>query len=73
MFNYQSPGCANQNGPTNMTVSGSTLLANHSTSDFALLELNENPPESYNVHMLDGMYLVLLLIFPLEFITLLVI
>lgn len=50
MFNYQSPGCANQDGPTNMTVSGSSLLANHSTSDFALLELNENPPENYNVH-----------------------
>ena len=50
MFNYQSPVCTNQNGPTNMTVSGSTLMANSSTSDFALLLLNENPPESYNVH-----------------------
>ena len=50
MFNYQSPSCNNQNGPTNMTVSGSSLLANSSTSDFALLLLNETPPESYNVH-----------------------
>ena len=50
MFNYESPVCTNQNGPTNMTVSGSTLMANSSTSDFALLLLNENPPESYNVH-----------------------
>tara|TARA_B100002052_G_scaffold70696_2_gene64063 strand:- start:2745 stop:5162 length:2418 start_codon:yes stop_codon:yes gene_type:complete len=50
MFNYESPVCNNQNGPTNMTVSGSTLLANSSTSDFALLLLNETPPESYNVH-----------------------
>ena len=50
MFNYESPVCNNQNGPTNMTVSGSTLLANSSTSDFALLLLNEAPPESYNVH-----------------------
>ena len=49
MFNYQSPGCANQDGLTNMTTSGSTLLASSATSDFALLELNESPPEEYNV------------------------
>ena len=50
MFNYESPQCTNQNGPTNMTVSGSTLLASSSTSDVALLLLNETPPEDYNVH-----------------------
>ena len=50
MFNYESPVCTNQNGPTNMTVSGSTLLENSSSSDFALLLLNETPPESYNIH-----------------------
>jgi hypothetical protein len=50
MFNYESSGCSNQNGPTNMTVSGSTLMASSSTSDFALLLLNETPPEDYNVH-----------------------
>ena len=50
MFNYESPSCNNQNGPTNMTVSGSSLLANSSSSDFALLLLNETPPENYNVH-----------------------
>jgi len=50
MFNYESPVCTNQNGPTNMTVSGSSLLENSSTSDFALLLLNETPPEGYNVH-----------------------
>ncbi|MBI64892.1 MAG: hypothetical protein CMG64_01170 [Candidatus Marinimicrobia bacterium] len=49
MFNYESSGCQNQNGPTNMTVSGSTLLTNSATSDFALLELNESIPEDYNV------------------------
>ena len=49
MFNYQSPSCSNQDGPTNMTISGSTLLTSSSTSDFALLELNESPPEEYNV------------------------
>ena len=50
MFNYESPTCSNQNGPTNMTVSGSSLLVNSSSSDVALLLLNEIPPESYNVH-----------------------
>ena len=50
MFNYESPQCSNQNGPTNMTVSGSSLLANSSTSDVALLLLNETPPQDYNVH-----------------------
>ena len=32
-----------------MTVSGSTLRANYSFSDFALLELSASPPDSYNV------------------------
>ncbi len=50
MFNYESPSCSNQDGPTNMTVQGTTLHANYSHSDFALFELSENPPESYNVH-----------------------
>ena len=50
MFNYESPSCSNQNGPTNMTLSGSSLLANSSSSDVALLLLNESPPENYNVH-----------------------
>ena len=50
MFNYESPGCTNQNGPTNMTVQGSTRLVNSSTSDVALLLLNETPPLDYEVH-----------------------
>ncbi len=49
MFNYESPSCANIDGPTWMTVSGSTLRASYFNSDFALLELIENPPDSYNV------------------------
>lgn len=47
MFNYESPGCANQDGPTNQTVANSTLRANWSGSDFALLQLSSNVPESY--------------------------
>jgi PKD repeat protein len=50
MFNYESPSCANIDGPTWMTVSGSTLRATNSYSDFALLELAEAPPDSYNVY-----------------------
>jgi len=50
MFNYESPGCTNQNGPTNMTVQGSTRLVNSSTSDVALLRLEETPPAEYEVH-----------------------
>jgi len=49
MFNYESSGCSNQDGPTNMTVQGSSLLASSSNSDFALLELSESIPDSYNV------------------------
>ncbi len=47
MFNYESPSCSNIDGPTYMTTQGSTLLASYSSSDFGLLLLNEQPPESY--------------------------
>ncbi len=50
MFNYESPTCSNINGPTNMTVSGSIKRANYATSDFALLQLAEAPPENYAVY-----------------------
>jgi len=50
IFNYESPACSNVDGPTYMTVSGSTLRANLAYSDFALLELSEQPPDSYNVY-----------------------
>ena len=50
MFQYESAGCSNQDGPTYMTVQGSTLLNNASTSDYALLRLDETPPESYEIH-----------------------
>ncbi|GJQ63383.1 MAG: hypothetical protein SCALA702_24360 [Melioribacteraceae bacterium] len=50
MFKYQSPSCENIDGPTNFTVQGTDLLASNSSSDFALLLLNESPPEDYEVH-----------------------
>ncbi|MBU1983573.1 carboxypeptidase regulatory-like domain-containing protein, partial [bacterium] len=48
MFNYESPGCPNQNGPTNQTVANATLRANNAASDFALLQLSSPVPLTYN-------------------------
>ena len=50
MFNYESPTCNNDNGITTQTVSGASLLAHHHESDFALLKLEEYPPEDYNIY-----------------------
>jgi len=49
MFRYESSGCANEDGPTNYTVHGTTLRASNSYSDFALVELSETPPTTYNI------------------------
>lgn len=49
MFNYESPTCSNQDGPTNQTVSGAVMRASDGPSDFALLELSEIPPPEYGV------------------------
>ncbi|MFH1320189.1 MAG: PKD domain-containing protein [Bacteroidota bacterium] len=49
-FNWDSPICTpTQNGPTNQTISGATLRANNSGSDFGLIELSAVPPAGYNV------------------------
>ena len=50
MFNYESPNCNNEDGITDNTLSGSTLLVHNSQSDFALLKLSELPPSYYNVY-----------------------
>jgi hypothetical protein len=50
MFNYESPGCNNQDGITSQTISGATLLSHNYESDFALLRLEENPPEEYDIY-----------------------
>jgi len=49
MFNYQSPTCANADGPTTDTLSGAALIAANPDSDFALVRWNETPPTEYNV------------------------
>ena len=48
MFNYQSPTCTNQDGPTNQTVSGTTVRFSSSASDVWLMELSSSVPLSYN-------------------------
>jgi PKD repeat protein len=48
-FKYESSTCSGTIGPTNFTVTGSTLKAQGSIdtgSDFLLLKLNSNPPSS---------------------------
>ena len=50
MFNYESPYCNGPDGTTNQTVQGCTLLSSDEDSDFALLELTENPSDSYDVY-----------------------
>lgn len=49
MFNYESPSCANINGPTNFTIQGCVIRAQRNGSDFALVELNQTPPETFDV------------------------
>jgi len=50
MFHYESPSCSDIDGPTSYTLSGSTLLANTSYSDFALLLLDEEPPSEWDLY-----------------------
>ncbi|MEM0999213.1 MAG: T9SS type A sorting domain-containing protein [Bacteroidota bacterium] len=42
-WNYESPGCANQNPGALNTTAGATLLANNTETDFALFRLTEDP------------------------------
>jgi len=48
-FNHESAGCSGSTGPTNQSIAGSVLRARNANSDFALLELNDTPPSSFNV------------------------
>jgi lysyl endopeptidase len=60
-WNYQSQSCrapgSNQSGTVlslsgfNDTQSGATHIANNATSDFALVELNQPPNQSYNTEL----------------------
>lgn len=48
MFNYESPGCPNVDGPTNHTMAGCAQLFNSSASDVYLVRINSNVPLTYN-------------------------
>ncbi len=50
MFNYESPGCENVDGPTNQSVQYTTLRASNVASDVCLIELSQVPPVEYNVY-----------------------
>ncbi|MCE1189553.1 MAG: T9SS type A sorting domain-containing protein [Ignavibacteria bacterium] len=52
VFKYESPDCSITDGPLNYSLSGSAIKANNASSDFALLKLNEAPPDSYKVHFM---------------------
>ena len=47
-FNHETAGCSGSNGPTDQSISGSTLRASNGGSDVALLELSSAPPASFN-------------------------
>lgn len=49
-FNHESASCSGTSGPTNQSISGATLRASNAGSDFALLELNDIPPASFNAY-----------------------
>ena len=48
-FNHESATCNGNTGPTNQSVSGGTVLVSNGASDYALLQLSETPPASFNV------------------------
>ncbi|MFB6257356.1 MAG: trypsin-like peptidase domain-containing protein [Flavobacteriales bacterium] len=49
VFDYEAPNCPDQVATTDQSVSGATLKARHSDSDFGLVELVDTPPTAYEV------------------------
>ncbi|MCP3978088.1 MAG: hypothetical protein GY716_01985 [bacterium] len=51
-FNYERSECSGGTTPptTAQTLTGATVLAEFSSSDFSLLEMNDEPPESYGAY-----------------------
>jgi len=51
-FNFEKPACGGGTPPpaTNETVTGATPLASFAGSDFALLEMDSAPPESFGAY-----------------------
>ncbi|MHC4428028.1 MAG: trypsin-like serine peptidase [Planctomycetota bacterium] len=44
-FNYERPGCETGSTPPSQTLTGASVLASYSPSDFALLELDDSPED----------------------------
>jgi len=51
-FNFERPECGAGTPPseTNQTLTGGTLLADWSSSDFTLIEMDEAPPEEFGAY-----------------------
>ena len=49
-FNWQSGTCENPaSSPAYNSISGSVLISRYATSDFCLVQMNQTPPQEYNV------------------------
>ncbi len=49
-FNFERPACNSGTAPTDQTVTGSTLKATYSASDFTLLLMDVEPPSAYQAY-----------------------
>lgn len=49
-WNFHASSCGGSDGSLNQSQSGSTLLASDTGSDFTLLRLRQNPPDSYDLY-----------------------
>lgn len=50
-FNYENSDCSSTDAMANQTLSGATLNATNSASDFTLLNLDEVPPSAYKAYL----------------------
>tara|TARA_R110002050_G_scaffold290320_1_gene443927 strand:+ start:573 stop:2696 length:2124 start_codon:yes stop_codon:yes gene_type:complete len=48
-WHYERPGCPNTGSPPLLSTSGATVVANNGATDFALLELTEDPADKNGV------------------------
>ncbi len=48
-FNHEAANCDGNTGPTDQSISGASLKASNSGSDFGLLELSSTPPSDWGV------------------------
>ena len=51
LFNYESPYCASIDGDVSHSLSGSSLKASFDSLDFALVRLNNAPPDNYRPYL----------------------